>query len=341
MKRERQLEDYETQLLERYYDGECSWLDRGRVRNLVKRNALAADYLESLGRGSELLSLAEGDRESLFQDATSNDELWGRISQRIEAEERASIFLGDRVGVAARSGSEKIGVIQRFVEWSRPVFAEKVGYGGMAVAACSVLIVTGLGPTMKNYLSNPTSGSNSDTIVADAGMANSGGSLQSSQPIKIVASPVSGQMAPVPVELVSTSMGNSRDYYGKSFGEDFPLEGIPLTESSFNTQFARNQMMDAPQFESRGVGSQNVRRVASPTFVSRNSGNSVEVDWMRSDGRVRILNSPQANAPIIFVKPRSPLARVRRNQRSGATSETSNGIVLNEAPVPAATFASR
>ena len=58
-------------------------------------------------------------------------------------------------------------------------------------------------------------------------------------------------------------------------------------------------------------------------MLSRRIPSAVEVDWMRSDGRLQVMNESQARAPIIWVKRRTNRGEILVKQQP-----RSNGIVV-------------
>jgi hypothetical protein len=53
-----------------------------------------------------------------------------------------------------------------------------------------------------------------------------------------------------------------------------------------------------------------------PRILNEDAPNVVEVDWMRSDGRVSILHAPSERSALIWVKKRNPGALVKQNRRT-------------------------
>ncbi len=54
-----------------------------------------------------------------------------------------------------------------------------------------------------------------------------------------------------------------------------------------------------------------------PQILDEQTANVVEVDWMRSDGRLRMLHEPSERSAIIWVKRRNPAAQIRHGRRPG------------------------
>jgi hypothetical protein len=84
------LTDKQQLLLSRYFDGECGFISRIAAKRLIASNRSALLFLNSLQRNGETL-------RSNVDDARSEPvDLWSRIDARIEQEERASFYLGER-----------------------------------------------------------------------------------------------------------------------------------------------------------------------------------------------------------------------------------------------------
>lgn len=83
-------------LLSRHYDGECGFVERWKVKRLLARTPAAEQYLDSLNEVGEQLCIYE---TSVVRDENGDSikvDLWDRIAGRIENEEHAALFLGDR-----------------------------------------------------------------------------------------------------------------------------------------------------------------------------------------------------------------------------------------------------
>ena len=84
------LEEKKIQLLQKFVDGEASLIERGLVR-------LAARYsLQIRAELSEVTDLSARLQSYLKVDEFNSTNLWDRIGARIDQEQRASLFLGDR-----------------------------------------------------------------------------------------------------------------------------------------------------------------------------------------------------------------------------------------------------
>lgn len=84
------LTDKQQLLLSRYFDGECGFIARVAAKRLIASNPSALLFLNSLQRNGETL------RTDLDATRATPVDLWSRIDARIEQEERASFYLGER-----------------------------------------------------------------------------------------------------------------------------------------------------------------------------------------------------------------------------------------------------
>jgi hypothetical protein len=90
------LSERQERLLMRVADGQVGFFDRRRASALLEKSAAARNFVDGI-RNSGALS-----RVALLNSADSDlrtheVDLWGRISRRIEEEERAELMLGRRV----------------------------------------------------------------------------------------------------------------------------------------------------------------------------------------------------------------------------------------------------
>lgn len=126
--RSKDLSEKQQLLLSSYVDNECSYIPRLLAERLLKTNAEARLFVQSLKNAS----LAY--RSHMDTNGASVD-LWNRISTRIEGEERAALYLGQREPVREGSTSS---LIERIL--SRQ--AVLGGLSGAAVAATVLVFVS-------------------------------------------------------------------------------------------------------------------------------------------------------------------------------------------------------
>mgnify|MGYP006275208593 CR=1 FL=1 len=83
------LTEREELLLSQYFDGECGFMARRSAEKLISSNPLARDFLASLESAGSTCRAAA-------QESAVSADLWSRIDARIESEERAAFYLGER-----------------------------------------------------------------------------------------------------------------------------------------------------------------------------------------------------------------------------------------------------
>ena len=122
----RMLTEHEEILLSQYFDGESGFFTRRRAERLIASNPLAKAFLENLsGIATDVRAASEA--------SVIKADLWSRIENRIEAEERAAFYLGDRRESAEAS---------RFLPNIRSRQAFFGGLSGAAVAAAVLIVVS-------------------------------------------------------------------------------------------------------------------------------------------------------------------------------------------------------
>lgn len=118
-----QLSEAEEILLSQYWDGECGFLARRRAEKLMRSSAAARSFIDAL-KG------LHSDCRSYEAENGPKVDLWQRIEARIDAEEQAAFYLGER---RREERSERF--FSRL--WSR-----QAAWGGLsgAVVATSALV---------------------------------------------------------------------------------------------------------------------------------------------------------------------------------------------------------
>lgn len=95
----------QQQRLQKYIDGESSTICKFFTKRLIERNEEAKEFVDSM------LNLSLGIKQSQIKPRVNSDELWNKISLRLDQEEKARFYLGER-----RSGAvEKSGFKNLFV----------------------------------------------------------------------------------------------------------------------------------------------------------------------------------------------------------------------------------
>ncbi|WKZ57240.1 MAG: hypothetical protein QY326_00850 [Bdellovibrionota bacterium] len=120
----RPLTQREELLLMKHVDGECRFWERWLAEKLLRTNAEAQRFLDSLGTMRK-------DVQSCCGSAGCGCSVWSNVRARITQEERSAVLLGARLVHAVRRPA-----IVEFL--SRPASA----WAATAVAACCVLVVS-------------------------------------------------------------------------------------------------------------------------------------------------------------------------------------------------------
>lgn len=237
----------QEQLLQRFFDGECSLLEKQSVRKLIEQNESATDFLSELGQGSRMF-------RDYFKSPAAASDMWQRVLGRIEQEERAAVFLGKRT----ESSSS--------FEW-RSMFAGLRGLSlsGVAVAAALVLFI--LPNTQKSNL-QPTNGFKQGLDYLSASEELGGAQLQ------------------------AVNVG-------------------PMSVSPRVRQVSSDQYLSSID--------------SIPRLIEDRAPSSVEVDWVRSHGRVNLIQDSEDRAPIIWIKKRVPVRGSNPNATVGQANHQLSG----------------
>jgi hypothetical protein len=154
----KELSEKEQILLGAYADNECSLISRLVAARLIRKKPEARVFINQLKRASEAY------RSSAMANSTEVD-LWDRISHRIDAEERAALYLGARETLSERSeGSLVAGWLSRHALFG--------GLSGAAVAAMVLVLVTRPtkpGEILPVYSGGPVAAQNSPFQQASLG----------------------------------------------------------------------------------------------------------------------------------------------------------------------------
>lgn len=213
-------------LLCRLFDGDLGFINRYRANRLAKRCCAAQDFLRNLESISSAVSATPEHQHSL-----PSCDLWDRISQRIVAEEHASVFLGARTQHSAPIHDK------HHQSWYS-FFSTQALLGGLSGAATTALVLL----VVSSYKTAPST----STVVA------------------------------------STSNG-------ANLSQQFTQANLS------NNGFENSRTSVAAPFSAAAS--------ASRPLLLQDRGNSVmEVDWMRGDGPLRVIQNPSEKSTIIWVK---------------------------------------
>ncbi|MCB0319952.1 MAG: hypothetical protein KDD60_03440 [Bdellovibrionales bacterium] len=343
------LAESHQQLLERYVDGESGFWSRWRAERLLRRSFSAQEYIETLQRIQEGCRLTSDAHVKQFSPG-GLDLAWEALEERLLAEERSAALLGARVVMAEKPGVKR-GVVSessRLSELLSGLFSgEKLhqyGVGGAFVAAGLLLAVTvSNSPYFRKGVvltENSSSGSDIQRVASVLPRSTVSGNAFGE---KADLSEWSGMQ---PVDLVSSMIpvddGVPYQVMARNPSQQYLGQGYPNQGSSA-------AVGDGRSFNQPRIGSSNTARVyAASTSGKLNPSQSfntspqsvvvvqnpvVEVDWMKSDGRVQMIHDPAASAPIIWVKKRLPLRVVKE--------KNSRGVVIQGPSVPEPSFVNR
>ena len=211
-------------------------------------------------------AIARSERPGILSEDPNPVDLWDKISARIDEEERSALYLGTR---STRRQEEKVGSWSSLFSLDRFIW----GLSGGAVAACMTYYVV-IGGVVNGGVSDPAtigamaSNAQRKQVVASNVGLNTG---------RVVtrAAPRRNSSNQAPVVQVAAKGSEVKDSFT---GEENTNVGGALESSS--------------QFE--------------PIQVRNRVPTALEVDWVRSDGRVRMVQDVADRSAIIWVKKRQP-----------------------------------
>jgi len=212
-------------LLIKVSDGEGSLIERGVASFLTSAHNGCRDFCRDMKIVGDKVRFLEDDASP-----SKSVDLWSKIERRIEAEERAAIYLGQREG----GGVEK----DARTSWFAEIFNPSV-FGGMAVGVATAAVAF--------FVFKPGTGSLNQ--------------FDSNQEIKIASSSIISDQPPV--ELVS---------------------------------FSKNKKANVDNREAfRSQRQVRLLRRMNPSIP-------FEVDWLKSDGKVSLIQDPAQGSTVIWVK---------------------------------------
>lgn len=218
-------------LLMRYHDGECSWFTARRAKALLAFSADAKEYLAHLQQLAQVV-------DSFSHSAVEPVDLWARIEQRIDQEEKTALYLGKRSFSATGATRSSSGFGGLFT-FGAPVAAFVVVLSFFLYTG-NEIPVTEIGQTVASLSVNST---------AVSGVA-----------------PESRTVLPV----ANTAPVSYTD----------PTVGVQVAPTA---QFVR-------------------------------SHDPWEVEWIRSDGRVRMIHQRSGRAPVLWIKRHNSATSLHRDQ---------------------------
>lgn len=149
----KQLSEPQQLLLSSYVDNQCSFVARMRAERLIRQSEHARLFIESLKKTSQTY-------RSLFSAPTPSPDLWDKINARINAEERAALYLGHHKPVATPNEGS---FVSHF-------FSKQALFGGLsgaAIAACVLVLIsrpTKSGEIIPVYTGGPVAAKNASAF---------------------------------------------------------------------------------------------------------------------------------------------------------------------------------
>ena len=341
------LRDTQIQLLHRYLDGECSYLSRFSARRLLHKSSEARSYFNTLRTtAAKVIESTAMKAAALERESLSTNQMWDRIERRIEAEERASVLLGERnvygkaspIGRATRA-TEKFGAIfdaisEMFVGRRRSVF------GGMAaITTCCLLVVLSFSTSDVAYEIMPNSGEGDVNTERSQGGDEAGVSFveSSTNPSSETPSRNEIRILPfsrsLPIDFVSSRPRASRQ--GSTFGQGrhisrelLPWSSTQMSLENYASDPGEDYPLTAGTFDPFSF---------DDLIGTSHEGNSSEADatWGTSQspqvavsGTYHLGQGGVSNGPTI---PNS----------AGNERGISSSVILQEQVIPKTNFASR
>ena len=130
----KELSEKQQLLLSSYIDNECSYIFRFLAERLIRTNPEAKLFVQNFKNTNQTY-------RTLVTPSDSSVDLWDRITTRIDGEERAALYLGQRKPIMEREESSLLGrLLSRQVVWG--------GVSGAAIAATVLIMISR--PTTKS-----------------------------------------------------------------------------------------------------------------------------------------------------------------------------------------------
>lgn len=267
-----ELSEQDEIVLSRYCDGEAGFFEARRARRLIALSSEAHRYVEQLGGVQEqllqlsALRVSEGEQEV---------DLWSRIDARINQEERAELYLGRRKAEQVERSSNGLSL------W--------LGRSGWGVAgALATLMITfamSKGIATKNTM-NPTDG-----ILASNDSQKE--SLSSEAPSLLAFNDVDEEVRQSRIPVTDSGL--------PLIGRDTRAQEQAVRSLLRESSRTGGSSSVGSAFSSGPVATVSQSSQQPPAVTGNKPRRYVEMDWMRSDGRVRLVQIPNRDSSIIWV----------------------------------------
>jgi hypothetical protein len=327
-------------LLSRYFDGEVGWWGRFHAERLLRRSESAQEFFGALDESRSMVAALSREQVGSLEEHQSarggSEGVWQVVAARIEQEKYAERLLAP---AAARRGFSGFQFLNR--EWLQPL---SWGASGAVVSAAAVLFIVGPGAggaLISREGTAPLSSPQGIQLASSSPISSPASTSESGSRSGLVLSP------PRMIQERAGSENGAADFREVAMGggaaSDEKMSGLRRTDLASNggLTFSGTSEAAIPNISEAiaaalaararresemGVSpySSNTRRArrsfydsGAQTFAvgarsdTRQAPRAVEVDWMRSDGRVRVFHDAAEQAAFIWVNPSR--AMIERN----------------------------
>ena len=304
------LADPDKLLLERYADGELNWFSVLKVKRLLKHNKAAEDYIYSLSALSNLIE--ETEHLALFSHESEDNDLledsWQKISARIEQEEHAALLLGERK-VSTRKNSFALSKLSEIFSFDFQGADFRSGWAtgwasglGSAVALSAIFLAVSFSTQSGSHVTDRPSEMASRVDAAR---------------VQYVSDEISEDEVnwSITVNNQTPSLPHGSSTSSSTSSSMASHQSVPLEFVSSSSIF--NNPVLAFEEDAIGALSNNVIEqiligsessvVAKPlAFDDFFASSPIEIDWVRSDGKVQMIQDKDSSGTILWVnKPAS------------------------------------
>lgn len=301
------LSEAEEKLLLMYLDGEASLLGRWKVKRLLKCSSAAQLFVEEMNRASigfkeYVLERHLGGENSREKGIRQFDEVsrWAQLEQRLILEQPHAVRNQNSSTLWER-WSEAL----QLLAFDREGFARvRWAASGAVLSAC--MIVAGSAFEAVTPVSESLSGAQLSGMQLSGLSPEEGGSAA---PKFVSRTFGENRRAAGTLREVSSSrerISPEAAFLGSSDGE------VDLSQLMSQIQRPTGRMQSAPVNPAYEAP-----RLLPDRRIQRTVPRALEVDWMRSRGRVRVMEDPEERASIIWVNPARSYMGAMDSRRMG------------------------
>jgi hypothetical protein len=349
------LSEKEQTLLYRFYDNQLGVIDRFRVQLLLRRTPAAVAFLRQCDiNAAELRNSFEDEVRDILKDI-SEEQVWQHIDARVAHNRQAEVLgrrsaaqswwlsatgqLGDRLrwgfsGATCGALASAVVMYLWVPQVSRTISVDVAGNVGAQLGArggAAAGAFTGQEPSQMALLSSP------EAQQIDQALKFPGSNDPSSRTIGDRGVMERDEFSGAGGLTHNVALGGaSSEYRRQGTGDDqYDLSraiAAALAERARRESLASQPLMSVAQDPrtlggqsaagaARGAAGSSVRTADGPGALFGRSPRAIEVDWMRSRGRVRMFHDPVEKTAYIWVNPtRGFVSRAAPSQSQGGTS---------------------